>query len=147
MALAYQIPLFPPEVLAMDVPTCRLHRVAMTEIKLCWGCFKCPVDGCEETADLPPKPEPPHCDACLPPAAPMPQDSPLIQRAAGFWLSHIGIRGPISVVPQSNARDDWSCMEGPPAPGGGSSKSGRKRKKPKKLKQDLWGAEGGTNRR
>ncbi|MFZ5815338.1 MAG: hypothetical protein ACOY93_08540 [Bacillota bacterium] len=58
----------------------------------------------------------------------------------GFWLSHIGITTPLLPPPQSNAGPGDYCQPlGDIAPGGGS-KAGRKRKKPpRRLKEDLWG--------
>lgn len=78
--------------------------------------------------------------------APVPEiirDSPLIERARGLapahWLAHIGITGALLPPPQSNAGPGDYCQPlGDIAPGGGS-KSGRRKKPPKKLKEDLWG--------
>jgi hypothetical protein len=88
---------------------------------------------------------------------PMPQTNALARRAYGpygswinWWQATMGVFGPISQVPQSNASAEYSCMNGPAAPGGGSKSSGRKRKKGKggkKFTDEPWWGEGGTKRK
>lgn len=83
--------------------------------------------------------------ASAPPKAPAPQSTAPArnaereQKPQRFWLSHIGLAGPLLPPPQSNAGDGTYCQPlGDTAPGGGS-KSGRKKPKPKKLREELWG--------
>jgi len=70
----------------------------------------------------------------VPPEPPKPMGyNHLLGRAAGFWLSHLGLHEPIGHVAQSNY-GDGRMMLGPFALGGGS-KSGRRAKKKPKAKQ------------
>lgn len=57
-----------------------------------------------------------------------------------FWLTHIGITEPLMPPLQSNAGDGSYCQPlGDIAPGGGSKNRVKKQKKPKKMREDLWG--------
>jgi hypothetical protein len=166
MALALPWTFCPLEVPVMDIRTCSRHKISMVEVPGTAGyCYRCPVPGCDQSIDLPPSGgggQPPR-QACVKPE-PMPEDNELIERAFGYqaghvvdearWKQHVArvqeqlnAMPGIPRVPQSNSRIDYSLMNGPPAPGGGS-KSGRRRKKNPKGGKKFIGSgydEGGTN--
>jgi hypothetical protein len=82
---------------------------------------------------------------CQPPRKTI-KDSPLLDRATGgtvpvHWLAHIGITSVLLPPPQSNAGPGDYCQPLGDIKAGGGSKSGRKRKKPKKsVPLEPWGA-------
>lgn len=175
MALAIQLPAFCPEVLATMSPYCRRCQVEMNERPGLPGCYVCPVNP-EHTYEVEPEGGGPpdgggparRLRVCEPITEVIKQ-SILVERAYGYaaghvvpldrWQAHCAalerkqaqrLNGPLPQVPQCNASEEYSIMNGPPAPGGGGSKSGRRRKKSKGGKTYVdtpYGSEGSTNGR
>lgn len=76
----------------------------------------------------------------LTPSAPPAQEQGEEQKPPPFWLAHIGITMPLLPPLQSNmGPGDYCQPKGDIAPGGGS-KSGKRKKKPKKPPLEPWGA-------
>lgn len=118
----------------MSAPICTHCQVAMVERTGFPGCWICPQDP-SHTYD----------------AEPAPTEEAPARRLADYanlgtvgtrrhWLSHLGITEPLPTVKQgSNMGDGSGCLPLGDIKRSGGGSSGRRRKKPRKLRRELWG--------
>lgn len=111
-------------------PFCPRCGVPMGHVDGVPGLWRCPNDPDHEFAEeIRPADE-------LAAASDQPQDP----AQESYWLEHLGLRGPLPDIPlTSSPLDGARCQPlGPIAPGGNKS-AGRKRRKPKKNRDPIFG--------